>query len=124
MDDRKGDVQQVDRDTWTDSEEAGAGPVVDTHELFQLRTAAEEKRELRAAELERQRHFMRMQVRVMLGVGLVFLVTLVTLVLGLWLHLMPQGVAEELMRMVIPTVLGAGLTITGMFFRGGGGSRP
>lgn len=118
--------------TWSDEgdEAPRPAPVVDTHTLFKLKTEAEkqraaieEKKALLEADAERRRHFMRMQIRVLFGVGLVFLVTLMVLVVGLWRDLLPLEVATELMRMVIPTVLGAGLTIVGMFFRGGSGGQ-
>ncbi|CRK59847.1 hypothetical protein [Alloactinosynnema sp. L-07] len=109
-------------ETWSDGDTAAADrELIDTHTLFKLQTERAELAAARKAQGETRRHNMRMQVRVLSGVGLVFAFTLVLLAIGLWRDLFPLEFATELMRMVIPTVLGAGLTIVGVFFRSNSG---
>lgn len=111
--------------TWTEPgiEPIDSGQVIDTRTLFTLVTEHDERKALRDAQSESRRHFMRMQLRVLTGVGLIFFCTILTLVIGLWRHLIPLPFGTELMRTVVPPVLGAGLTIVGAFFHNGGGPR-
>jgi hypothetical protein len=113
--------------TWSDPDPASARPaagqVISTRELFTLTNEREERLAAQEAQTEARRHFMKVQLRVLSGVGLIFFATIITLVVGLWKKLIPEDFATELMRMTIPTVLGAGLTIVGAFFHNGGNNR-
>ena len=124
QDENQADLDQS-RTTWSEpgSAMAATGKVIDSRTLFKLQTEREERLVMHAAQAEARRHFMKMQLRVLSGVGLIFIATILTLVIGLWRHLIPLAFGTELMRMVIPTVLGAGLTIVGTFFHNGGGSK-
>lgn len=117
---------EPDPATWSDPDPASARPaatrVISTRELFKLTNERDERRAAQEAAAEARRHFMKMQLRVLSSVGLIFFATIITLVIGLWRRLIPEDFATELMRMTIPTVLGAGLTIVGAFFHSGGGN--
>lgn len=79
-----------------------------------------EERNLRA---EKERHTAIMQMRVLIGVGLVFALTLVTIIGAVWANAVSESFASELSRMILPTALGSGTTIVGALFlsdRGGG----
>lgn len=111
--------------TWSEpgNEPADTHKVIDSRTLFTLQTEREVRLAVQAEQIEARRHFMKMQLRVLSGVGLIFIATILTLVVGLGAHLIPVAFANELMRMIIPTVLGAGLTIVGVFFHNGGGHK-
>ncbi len=100
-----------DQATWADpdSKSPATGKVISTREWMQIE-----------AERDTRRHHMRMQVWILSGVGLTFIGTVLILVISLGLGWIPPAFGTELMRMVIPTVLGAGLTIVGTFFRDSG----
>jgi hypothetical protein len=108
-----------DHETWYDTDAAEPGKVIGTKDLTKEMMQFITDREAR-------HHVRTMQIKILSGVGLIFIGTILTLVAALGLGLIPPEFGSELMRMVIPTVLGAGLTIVGTFFRdgGGGGSKP
>ncbi|KAA2260120.1 hypothetical protein F0L68_20560 [Solihabitans fulvus] len=96
MTESKPEADQVE--TWTD-EDSGPlflGPVVDAR--------------------EQRRHVAGMQSRVLLGIGAIFLVTLLVIVLGPRYFQMQQDVVHQLIQTVLPSVLAAGATIVGTLF--------
>lgn len=99
--------------TWTDEDPAsgpqGAAPLVGQSGLIEARDLARRKHEHRAS----------MQMRVLLGVFLVFAFALVSIVVAAATHRISEQFAMELARMILPAVLGSGATIVGALFISG-----
>lgn len=116
-----------EQSTWSDDEHAAMvsdQALITTREIMQFIAHDRDTRAQHQAQTEERNHFRSMQLMVLSGVGGVFVLTLLTIVIGLWLGMIPLDVGVELMRMVIPTVLGAALTIVGTFFRGSSTDKP
>jgi hypothetical protein len=96
------DDETEDAYEWRDDPEPTlkSGPVVEDREL----------------KREQQRHVAWMQTRVLIGVGLIVVITFETLVLAVGFGGISTATASELGRMVLPALVGAGSTIVGALF--------
>ncbi|GAA2820185.1 hypothetical protein [Saccharopolyspora taberi] len=91
--------QDLEDETWTDDSEPAEAPA-----------------EPRLIELRKHRHLASMQTKVLYGIGLVLLVTLLTLVLGVGFGAFSEGFGLELLRTMLTPTLAAGATIVGTLF--------
>ncbi len=105
--------------TWVDRSVPGNRELIARGRELELRA---QQAEIEAKSAAR-RHYLRMQTWVLLGVGLLILLTILALVLGLWVHAISSSFATELARITLPILLGAAATIVGAFF-GVGRERP
>lgn len=118
---RKPPAGEVEEDgTWIDRSVPGNRELIARGKELELR-AQEEEIEAKSAA---RRHYLRMQSWVLLGVGLLILLTVIALVLGLWLHAINSDFATELARILLPILLGAATTIVGAFFGVGSSINP
>lgn len=118
---RKPPTGEVEPDgTWVDRSVPGSRELIARGRELELRAQQEEIEAKSAA----RRHYLRMQSWVLLGVGVLILVTIVALVLGLWLHAISADFATELARVLLPILLGAATTIVGAFFGVGANINP
>lgn len=62
------------------------------------------------------KHRRNMQAHVLWGLGGVFLITLLTVVFGVGTKLISEDFGRELVRVILPTVLGSATTIVGVLF--------
>jgi hypothetical protein len=106
--------------TWVDRSVPGNRELIARGRELELRAQQEEIEAKSAA----RRHYLRMQSWVLLGVGLLILLTIIALVLGLWLHAISSSFATELARITLPILLGAAATIVGAFFGVGTNVHP
>ena len=106
--------------TWVDRSSPGDRELIAKGRQLEL---AAQQAEIEAKTAAR-RHYLRMQTWVLLGVGLLTLLTILALVLGLWLNLINSGFATELARTTLPILLGAAATIVGAFFGVGANINP
>jgi hypothetical protein len=118
---KAGRSHHVDADgTWVDRATPGNRELIARGR--QLELAAQEA-EIEAKTAAR-RHYLRMQTWVLLGVGILILLTITTLVLGLWVNAINSSFATELARTTLPILLGAAATIVGAFFGVGANINP
>src|SRR2546428_548933 len=112
---------RVRRDgTWVDRSTPGDRELIAKGRQLEL---AAQQAEIEAKTAAR-RHYLRMQAWVLLGVGLLLLLTILALVLGLWVNAINSGFATELARTTLPILLGAAATIVGAFFGVGANINP
>ena len=64
-----------------------------------------------------QRHENRMQSRALFGVGVLFLITLVVVIVAPWVAAISEDFARTLAQMILPALLASGATIIGTLFR-------
>lgn len=110
----------TDDGTWVDRSPPGNRELIARGRELELR---ERQAELEAKKAAR-RHYLRMQKWVLLGVGVLILLTIITLVAGLWVGALPASLATELARTILPILLGAAATIVGAFFGAGANVNP
>jgi hypothetical protein len=92
------DEDSAEAQTWSDPDgRAGRGDVVGTQD----------------AQAE---HHRSMQAQVLWGLGGVFLITLLTVVISVGTTMISEDFARELVRVILPTVLGSATTIVGVLF--------
>lgn len=106
--------------TWVDRSVPGNRELIARGRELELRA---QQAEIEAKSAAR-RHYLRMQSWVLLGVGVLILLTIVALVLGLWVHAISAPFATELARITLPILLGAAATIVGAFFGVGANVNP
>jgi hypothetical protein len=106
--------------TWIDRSRPGNRELIARGKELELRARLAEM-DARAAA---RRHHLRMQKWVLIGVGALILLTILTLVLGLWIGAIAQSFATELARTTLPILLGAAATIVGAFFGAGQSVNP
>jgi hypothetical protein len=106
--------------TWVDRSVPGNRELIARGRELELR-AQQAEIEARTAA---RRHYLRMQTWVLLGVGALILLTILSLVLGLWVHAISSSFAAELARITLPILLGAAATIVGAFFGVGANVNP
>jgi hypothetical protein len=118
---RRPPTGEVEEDgTWVDRSVPGNKELIARGKELELRAQQEEIE----AKSRARRHYLRMQTWVLLGVGMLILLTVVALVLGLWLHAISADFATELARIMLPILLGAATTIVGAFFGVGASVNP
>jgi hypothetical protein len=105
----------TDDGTWVDRSLPGNKALIARGKELELR---ERQAEIDAKTAARS-HYLRMQKWVLLGVGALILLTVLTLVVGLWVGAIPTSFATELARTILPILLGAAATIVGAFFGAG-----
>ncbi|MDQ3054081.1 MAG: hypothetical protein M3R66_09755 [Actinomycetota bacterium] len=64
-----------------------------------------------------QRHENSMQTRALIGVGVLFLLTLMIVVAAPWVGAISEDFARTLAQMVLPALLASGATIIGTLFK-------
>jgi len=64
-----------------------------------------------------QRHENRMQSRALFGVGVLFLITLVVVIVAPWVAAISEDFARTLAQMILPALLASGATIIGTLFK-------
>jgi hypothetical protein len=106
--------------TWVDKAVPGNRELIARGKELELRA---QQAEIEAKSAAR-RHYLRMQTWVLLGVGVLILLTILALVLGLWVHAISPTFATELARITLPILLGAAATIVGAFFGVGTNVHP
>jgi ABC-type phosphate transport system permease subunit len=84
-------------DTWTDNSPARARRDIDVR--------------------AQQRHENRMQSRALFGVGVLFLITLVVVIVAPWVAAISEDFARTLAQMILPALLASGATIIGTLFK-------
>jgi len=109
-----------DDGTWVDRSPPGNRELIARGKELELR-AQEEEIEAKHAARE---HYLRMQKWVLLGVGVLLLLTVLVLVVGLWVKAISASFASELARTMLPILLGAAATIVGAFFGAGVNINP
>ncbi len=110
----------TDDGTWVDRSPPGNRELIARGRELELR---ERQAELTAKNAAR-RHYLRMQKWVLIGVGALLLLTILTLVAGLWVGAIAPSFATELARTILPILLGAAATIVGAFFGAGANVNP
>lgn len=110
----------TDDGTWVDRSPPGNRELIARGKELELR---ERQAEIEAKSAAR-RHYLRMQKWVLLGVGTLIMLTVLTLVLGMWIGALSQSFATELARTMLPILLGAAATIVGAFFGAGANINP
>lgn len=115
---RAGEV--TDDGTWVDRSPPGNRELIARGKELELR---ERQAEL-AARAAARRHYLRMQMWVLIGVGALILLTIIVLVLGLWVGAISASFATELARTTLPILLGAAATIVGAYFGVGANANP
>lgn len=110
----------TDDGTWVDRSPPGNRELIARGRELELR---ERQAELEAKKAARG-HYLRMQKWVLLGVGALILLTILTLVVGLWIGALSPSIATELARTMLPILLGAAATIVGAFFGAGANINP
>jgi hypothetical protein len=115
---RSGEI--TDDGTWVDRSPPGNRELIARGRELELR---ERQAELEARKAAR-RHYLRMQKWVLIGVGALILLTILTLIVGLWLGALSPALATELARTMLPILLGAAATIVGAFFGAGANINP
>jgi uncharacterized integral membrane protein len=106
--------------TWVDRSPPGNRELIARGKELELRAQEEEIEAKHAARA----HHLRMQKWVLLGVGILLLLTVLMLVLGLWVKAISASFASELARTMLPILLGASATIVGAFFGAGANINP
>ena len=118
---KKGRRPRLRKDgTWVDRSTPGDRELIARGKLLELAAQQAEIEAKRAA----RRHYLRMQVWVLIGVGALIVLTVLALVLGLWLNAISKDFATELARTMLPILLGALATIVGAFFGVGANLNP
>jgi len=106
--------------TWIDRAVPGNRELIARGRELELRAQQAEIEAKTAA----RRHYLRMQTWVLIGVGLLILLTILALVLGLWIRAISASFATELARITLPILLGAAATIVGAYFGVGANINP
>lgn len=106
--------------TWVDRSPPGNRELIARGKELDLR---ERQADLEAKKVAR-RHYLRMQKWVLLGVGTLIVLTVLALVIGLWIGALSPALATELIRTMLPILLGAAATIVGAFFGAGANINP
>jgi hypothetical protein len=65
------------------------------------------------------RHFDRMQTKVLWGIGIFFLASLLAVIIGPAVHAISEDLAKEIMKTVLPPVMASAATIVGTLFVSG-----
>lgn len=108
------------RGTWTDSSLPGDRELIARGRQLEL---AAQQAEIEAKTAAR-RHYLRMQAWVLIGVGMLILLTIAGLVIGLSVNAINSNFATELARTTLPILLGALATIVGAYFGVGANLNP
>lgn len=106
--------------TWVDRAPPGNRELIARGKQLELEA---QRAEIEAKTAARE-HYLRMQKWVLLGVGVLLLLTILTLIFGLWVKAISTSFATELARTTLPILLGAAATIVGAFFGVGGNINP
>lgn len=64
-----------------------------------------------------QRHENRMQSQALVGVGVLFLITLAVVIVASWVGAISEDFARTLAQMILPALLASGATIIGTLFK-------
>jgi hypothetical protein len=106
--------------TWVDQSVPGDRDLIAMGKRLEL---VAQQAEIEAKSAAR-RHYLRMQAWVLIGVGILIVLTITALVLGLWVNAINRDFATELARTILPILLGALATIVGAFFGMGANINP
>jgi hypothetical protein len=121
MADDQGDVSSDDEGTDIKSTRTDDSPaqnrrdVADTGATWTDDSPAQNRRDVAVGG--QRRHENRMQSRALLGVGTLFVITLLAVIIGPGLGAISEDFARTLAQMIIPAMLAAAATIIGTLFR-------